>query len=113
MWGGMPVGLGSGMRPTTRGLSGPGCWGRMRWLITKCTGIGRRHRVFWSRWEEASIRLDLGASARFLVAMLLFRRRDVLRRHGALRKPFGFGSFWLAAWKVGIKKKELTQRALR
>src|SRR6266849_277509 len=99
----MPEGLGRGIPPTTRGRCGPGCWGRMRWRITRYTGIGRRPRVFWSRWGEAFIRRDWGTSARSLGAMRRFQRRGVLRKRGVWRKSFGPGSFWLG--RQGNRKR--------
>src|SRR5258706_7769639 len=93
----MPAGLSNAILLTIRELSGRGCWDRMRRRISRCTGIGRRRRVFWSRWGEASIRRDSEASAKFLAAMRRFRRRDVLRRLGAWRKFFAFGSSWRAS----------------
>src|SRR5258707_11382173 len=93
----MQAGHASGIRLTIRELSGRGCWGRMRRRISRCTGIGRWLRVFWSRLGEAFTRRDSEVSAKFLAAMRRFRRRGVLRRLGAWRKFFGFGSFWRAS----------------
>src|SRR5579859_638575 len=107
----MPAGLENEIRLTTRELCGPGCWVRLRLLITRSTEIGWRHRVFWSRWEEAFIRLDLEASVKFLVAMRHFRRRGVLPRRGAWRRLFEFGNFWRGSWKLLESRKRLNAEA--
>src|SRR5882724_6126974 len=95
MWATMQAGLASGIRPTTRGPYGRGCWGRTRWRITRCTEIELRPKAFLSLWGEVFIRRGWGVSARYLGATHRFLRRGVLLRPGAWRKRFAFGSFWL------------------